>query len=58
MKKLYFETGKYLYDISKIVLALAVITPFIKDESINVISLMIAPIIFVVGAILIKRSEK
>jgi hypothetical protein len=31
MKKIYKETGKYLYDISKIILGVAIITLIFKD---------------------------
>ncbi|MDQ7060308.1 MAG: hypothetical protein Q9M40_00150 [Sulfurimonas sp.] len=57
MKKVYTETGKYLYDISKIILGLAIVTPLIKDESINIYSLWIVFIAFIVGAFLIKIGE-
>jgi len=57
MKKVYTETGKYLYDISKIVLGLAVITPLIKDESMSIIALGLSFVIFSLGAFFIKKGE-
>ncbi|WP_324172110.1 DUF6722 family protein [Sulfurimonas sp.] len=57
MKKLYTETGKYLYDISKIILGLAIITPMIKDEQISILAILIVLIVFSVGAVLIKKGE-
>ena len=43
MKKVYEETGKYLYDISKIVLGVSVITPIFKggDYSIPAIGVSV-----------------
>ncbi len=57
MKKVYAETGKYLYDISKIVLGLAVITPLIKNESMSMIALVSSFVIFSLGAFFIKKGE-
>jgi len=57
MKKVYDETGKYLYDISKIVLGLAVITPLIKDENMSISALGIAFAVFLLGAFFIKKGE-
>ena len=57
MKKVYAETGKYLYDISKIVLGLAVITPLIKNESMSMIALGSSFVIFALGAFFIKKGE-
>ena len=57
MKKVYTETGKYLYDISKIILGLAIITPLIRDEDISIYSLTIAGLVFLSGAFLIKKGE-
>ena len=57
MKKVYTETGKYLYDISKIVLGLAVITPLIKDESMSISALGISFAVFIVGAYFIKKGD-
>jgi len=57
MKKVYAETGKYLYDISKIVLGLAVITPLIKDENMSMIALGSSFGIFSLGAFFIKKGE-
>jgi len=57
MKNLYIETGKYLYDISKIILGLAIVTPMIKDEQISVFAIILVVIVFSVGAVLIKKGE-
>lgn len=57
MKNLYIETGKYLYDISKIILGLAIVTPMIKDEQISVFAILLVVIVFSVGAVLIKKGE-
>jgi len=57
MKKVYTETGKYLYDISKITLGVAVITPLVKGGNISLVALGISFIAFAVGAYLIKKGE-
>ena len=46
MNNLLKETGKYLYDISKIVLGLAVVTPLIKDRSVSIGAILTALVIF------------
>jgi len=57
MKKVYAETGKYFYDISKIVLGLAVITPLIKGGDLSITALGISFAMFIAGAYLIKKGE-
>ena len=57
MKKVYAETGKYLYDISKITLGVAVITPLVKGGSMSMVALSISLAIFMAGAFLIKKGE-
>jgi len=57
MKKVYAETGKYLYDISKITLGVAVITPLVKGGSMSIVALGISFAIFIAGAFLIKKGE-
>jgi hypothetical protein len=58
MKKIYEETGKYLYDVSKIILGVAVITPVFKDESFSIIAVAVSAIAFVSGAYLFHKGEK
>lgn len=50
------ETGKYLYDISKIVLGLAIVTPLIKGDEISIFPILVAFILFVAGAIMIYKG--
>jgi hypothetical protein len=57
MKKVYTETGKYLYDISKITLGLAVITPLIKGGSVNTYAVLVSALLFLGGAILIHKGD-
>jgi hypothetical protein len=58
MKDLLKETGKYLYDISKIILGVGVIAPILNNNTIH-ISVIIAPFcIFLSGAYLIYKGEK
>jgi len=58
MKDLFKETGKYLYDISKIVLGLAVVTPLIKDEPVSIGDILTALVIFSTGAVMIYKGNK
>ena len=58
MNNLLKETGKYLYDISKIVLGLAVVTPLIKDRSVSIGAILTALVIFSAGAIMIYKGNK
>ncbi len=58
MKDLFKETGKYLYDISKIVLGLAVVTPLIKDEPVSIGAILTALVIFSTGAVMIYKGNK
>lgn len=57
MKKVYTETGKYLYDISKITLGLAVITPLVKGGGVSIIALIASFVIFIAGAYFIHKGE-
>jgi hypothetical protein len=57
MKRVYEETGKYLYDISKIILGVAVITPVFKGGSYSVIAIGISALSFVVGAYFLHKGE-
>ena len=50
------ETGKYLYDISKIVLGLGIITPFIKGTEISLYPIIASFIIFTMGAFMIYKG--
>lgn len=50
MKNLLKEIGKYFFDISKIVLAIAVLTPLVKDGSYSFYAIFGAGALFVLGA--------
>lgn len=56
MNEFLKETGKYLYDISKIILGLAIITPLIKGDEISPIPISVALIIFVIGGFMIYKG--
>ena len=58
MKHFLKETGKYLYDLSKIVLAVAVITPMFSEKLISYFPLYVASGLFLLGAILIYQGGK
>ena len=53
MKDLFKELGKLLYDIVKILLAVAVVTPYIKNEPTPIIVIQFIIILVVLGSILI-----
>ena len=57
MKKVYEETGKYLYDISKIVLGVAVITPIFKGGSYSIIAICVSALSFIAGAFFLHKGE-
>jgi len=50
MKDLLKELGKYFFDISKIVLAIAVLTPLVKSGCYNYYAIGGAGILFILGA--------
>ena len=50
MKDLLKELGKYFFDISKIVLAIAVLTPLVKSGSYNYYAIGGAGVLFILGA--------
>ncbi len=43
------EIGKYLLDISKILIALALITPLLKDNSISYVAIGLVMILSLIG---------
>jgi len=58
MKDFLKESGKYLYDISKIILGLGIITPLLKNEAISIYPIFMTLVVFGIGAILIYRGGK
>lgn len=56
MKDLLKETGKYLYDVSKIILGVAIVTPLVKGGSISFVGLLVAAVAFGTGAYLIHKG--
>jgi len=57
MKRVYEETGKYLYDVSKIILAVAVITPLVKGGDYSILAILGSILIFSTGAYLIHKGD-
>lgn len=58
MKDLFKEIGKYLFDISKIVLGLAIVTPLVKDGNLSIYPILISLLLFSSGATLIYLGGK
>jgi len=58
MKHLLKELGKYFFDVSKIILAVAVITPIAKEIPVSIGALLLASVLFVVGAVLTHKGSK
>lgn len=58
LKELFKEIGKYLFDISKIVLGLAIVTPLVKEGSLSVYPIFISLLLFSSGATLIYLGGK
>ena len=52
------ELGKYFLDISKILLALTLIAPFMKNGNISVIAIFLILVLFGVGVILTNKGAK
>ena len=50
MKDLLKEIGKYFFDISKIVLAVAVLTPLVRSGDYSLYAISGASILFILGA--------
>ena len=57
-KEFLKESGKYLLDLSKIVFAIALITPLAKDSEINIIFLVGTLVMSLLGLYLIKKGQK
>jgi hypothetical protein len=58
MKHLLKELGKYFFDVSKIILAVAVIAPVAKDTHVSIGALFLASVLFAVGATLTHKGGK
>lgn len=54
----YKELAKYAFDISKIVFALALLTPILKDGHFYISAVLIYLLLFLYGIILLKKGEK
>ena len=52
------ELGKYFLDISKILLALTLITPFMKQGDISMIAVLLTLVLFAVGVTLTDKGAK
>jgi len=50
------EAGKFILDLSKIMIAIAVITPFVKDSHFEILPLIIAGFSSTVGLYLINKG--
>ena len=50
MRKVYEETGKYLFDISKIILGIAVITPIFKGGNYSIPAIGVSLVAYIIGA--------
>jgi len=52
------ELGKYHLDISKILAGLAIVAPFMKDETVSIGSFVVVIITLTIGFILIDKGAK
>jgi len=52
------EFGKFNYDIAKIVITLAVVGKFIKDESVSVMAIFLIVMLIVSGSFFINQGAK
>ena len=58
MRHLLKELGKYFFDISKILLAVAVITPFVKNANISIGALILSIALMAVGSYFAYKGGK
>ena len=58
MRHVLKKVGKYFFDISKIVLAVAVITPVVKGSKVSVSALFFAGFLFVAGTVFAYKGGK
>jgi len=58
IKNLLKELGKYFFDVSKIILAVAVITPFVKNTDISVGALVFSIALLTIGSYLTYTGSK
>ncbi|MBZ7994950.1 hypothetical protein AVCANL279_06150 [Campylobacter canadensis] len=58
MKDLLKELGKLSFDFAKVIFALAIITPVLKDESFNYWSITAVIICIAIGSICIYKGGK
>lgn len=52
------ESGKILFDIAKLVIAVAIITPLVKDEAIGVFPFLFAFLLMIPGIYLFDKGAK
>ncbi len=52
------ELGKFILDLTKIIFAIVVITPFVKNDSIQILPLIITGITSALGMWLINKGVK
>lgn len=56
MKEFLKEFGKLIYDFAKIIFAVAIITPLIKDGSFSLYAIGVAGVLVVLGSIIIYKG--
>jgi len=52
------EVGKFILDLSKIIFAVAVITPFVKGSNFEILPVVVASAISVVGIYIMNKGVK
>jgi len=52
------EIGKYFLDISKIVIAVAIITPLVKEGAYSIYAAIGAIVLFIIGAYILYQGAK
>lgn len=52
------ELGKFILDLTKIIFAIVIITPFVKGESIQILPLLITGVSSAMGIYLINQGAK
>ncbi|MDA3053234.1 hypothetical protein OFO01_07280 [Campylobacter sp. JMF_01 NE2] len=52
------ESGKLLLDLAKVIIAVAIVTPLVKNEAIGITPFIVALMISVVGMYLFNKGAK
>ena len=58
MRNLFKEFGKLIYDIAKIIFAVAIVTPLVKDNAISIYAIFVAVGLIAFGSYIIYKGDE